>query len=157
MILLKGLAWKVCFNIDTFGIKELVPAAETVQVLQKFNTSTLFINGYINFPTKTLFNLYLLAGAGISRNNCGQAQLSSEDIQAANGSIKGSTRNKFVWNVGCGVVAKITTKIYIDLSYRYVDLGAFKDSEIVAPPINFNQVGQRLRAKEALLGLSYFL
>ena len=81
----------------------------------KDSINTVFVNGYYDFHTGTIFTPYL--GLGI-----GTAWVDSKgDV---NGHGAGSnTETNFAWNVGAGVGIELDYNLSLDLNYRYAGFG----------------------------------
>lgn len=69
-------------------------------------------NFYLSYPATNHFNVYGMAGLGMSLNK-------TDGLRDA----KGATKTNFAWTVGLGAEYMVTDCMSLDLGYRYTDLG----------------------------------
>jgi opacity protein-like surface antigen len=85
-----------------------------------------FLNGYLNLSdSRDNVIPYLSGGIGYSVN---KLKSSSKN----NITLQGRGTNNFIWNLGAGLAIKIYKSVYLDLSYRYVNLGNTKGQVVIA-------------------------
>jgi opacity protein-like surface antigen len=72
----------------------------------------IMANVYAQYPIHQMFDVYAMAGLGMSFNK-------TDSITNASG----KTRSNFAWTVGAGVAYDINDCWSLDLGYRYTDLG----------------------------------
>ncbi len=106
---------------------------------------TTMLNAYAEYPVGD-FSPYLMAGAGVSRNEMGQTTDS-----AGTTTIGSNTETSFAWQTGAGVGYSVSPEWVLDLGYRYLDAGKFKS----ATPATGNAVEGDLRSHIAMLGVRY--
>jgi len=97
------------------------------QAYQKINNYFVFLNGYYNIITATMFTPYLTVGAGYTYNQPGALQ-ATQTLMSGNYNSPGQNTRAFAWNAGLGVKAKCNNTIDLELTYRYVGLGQIKVS-----------------------------
>lgn len=101
----------------------------------KFHTSyqTYFINTFYDFKNlHSTIKPYLGFGLGFSKNT-----LSKQASTTANGRdffiYQKKSGNSFAWNLSVGSMVNLNKNIYLDFSYRFVDLGKIKGSTTLLP------------------------
>ena len=125
-------------------------------------TSSVFINGFYDFQPFSISNIpitpYLGGGVGISRNKMGWVA----QYGVANGrGLNGNSINQFAYKLSAGTLFSLTENMSLDVSYQYVNLGAFKSgttfvipnnpSATASPAIN----GGEIKTQELMVGLQY--
>jgi opacity protein-like surface antigen len=126
---------------------------------QKINNYSLFLNGYVDIPTNTVFTPYVTAGLGYAHNISGTL-FGRDNAPAANFDAPGKSTSNFAWNIGFGSKMKIYENVDLALDYRFVDLGkvgthATVDNNTV--PNTISATSQNLRVHQGLLSLIYNL
>lgn len=108
----------------------------------KDSISTVFVNGYYDFHTGTIFTPYL--GLGI-----GTAWVDSKGDVSGRGAGS-NTETNFAWNVGAGVGIELDYNLTFDLNYRYAGFGTARTGS------TSNGVADgSLRTHQFLAGLRY--
>ena len=94
---------------------------------QKINSMSVILNAYYDICDYNNFIPYVTAGIGGARNKTKKA---TEVFTNADGSAvtqtltqAGKSKTNFAWNVGLGVMYKFQDNFYVDLGYKYNDLG----------------------------------
>ena len=81
----------------------------------KVKTQSVMLNAYYDVPTGTILTPFVGGGIGYGKikgqMSYGAFSESMED-------------DKFVWQVGAGIGAKLTENVIFDVGYRYVDWGS---------------------------------
>tara|TARA_B110000238_G_C15976127_1_gene373912 strand:+ start:55 stop:795 length:741 start_codon:yes stop_codon:yes gene_type:complete len=112
------------FNYDTFRIDEPIKRSKADIV-----TYTLFINGFYDFRPLTISNTpitpYLGGGVGVSRNSMRSIVRIGGSGRAAR-VIDGDSNNEFAYKLSAGILVNLTQRLSLDVSYQYVNLGAFR-------------------------------
>ncbi len=81
------------------------------------DSQRLMLNGYKNIPINDWLSFYGMAGVGV-------AQIDAEGYQSNNTRRFAYNRqNNFTYSVGLGLEAKVSEKITVGASWRYVDMG----------------------------------
>lgn len=116
----------------------------------KIKGQRIMLNGYLTYPVNDLFSIYGTAGMGYAR-------LKSSAYQNSEAySFNTHSNGNFAWSVGAGVSFKPIENTYIDLGYRYVDMGKADTGTS-----RFGAQNQKLKAKvsssEFTLGVRYML
>ena len=108
----------------------------------KDSISTVFVNGFYDFHTGTIFTPYV--GLGI-----GTAWVDSE------GSVNGygtgtNTESNFAWNIGAGLGIELDYNLSFDIHYRYVGFGTARTGSSARGVADGS-----LRTHQVLAGLRY--
>lgn len=106
--------------------------------------STLFLNGYYDFRTSTMWQPYVGVGLGSAFHD------TDVRVSGLYGNFGGDDESSdLAWNIGGGVGLRASQRVMIDLGWRYVDFGTaeYKDGG--------NSVSTKLRASEFLAGVRY--
>ncbi len=116
----------------------------------KIKGQRLMLNGYLTYPVNEQFSIYGTAGIGYAR-------LKSSGYQNSEAySFNTKSNGNFAWSVGAGISFKPVDNTYIDLGFRYVDMGK-ADTGMS----RFGKQNQKLKAKvsstEVTLGVRYML
>jgi len=113
------------------------------------------INSYYDIVERANFIPYLMAGAGLAHNKAGNFVLSSAETALKD------EQNSFAWQVGAGVKYKINNRTFLDLGYKYVNLGKVKTSDVLWEPTITktpqNVIKGKLKAHEVSLGMIFKL
>lgn len=88
----------------------------------EFSSESYMANFYWDLSPYTMFTPYLSAGIGIT-------SLEYTFKNTGLSTIKYSEDN-FTWSVGGGLSAQITTRLNLDIGYRYYDMGELADGDI---------------------------
>jgi len=125
------------------------------EVKQDLSSTAFMINGYYDIVERANFIPYLMAGAGLAHNKAGNFVLSSTET-----SLK-DEQNSFAWQGGAGVKYKINNRTFLDLGYKYVNLGKVKTSDVRWEPTITktpqNVIKGKLKAHEVSLGMIFKL
>ena len=84
------------------------------------------VNGYVDFPLARTKAVVPYAGAGV-----GYARNKIDDISNPNlpplppglSTLPGGTKSGMAWQVSFGVGIQLTSKVMLDVGYRYLDSG----------------------------------
>jgi len=91
-----------------------------IGLTSKIGSQTLFANVFYDFHNATLFTPFVGGGIGVAINK------STTTLNRIGSSVFDTfetTDTKFAWNIGAGVAVPITEILFLELSYRYIDLG----------------------------------
>jgi len=125
---------------------------------QKIKNYSLFLNGYIDAPTKTAFTPYVTAGLGYASNTPNALAYKYPTQSVLNFNAPGKKTGNLAWNVGVGSKIRIYKNWDLSAEYRYVDLGKVKAKTAVNG--NKNTVpaaSQKLKVHQGLLNVIYNL
>lgn len=90
------------------------------KIEQKFSSTILLLNAYVDWPIMDDMALYIAGGIGAAFNK-------SEDNVVSGGTNPyyqpGKTKDNFAWSIGIGGVYNINESLDADLQYRYYDAG----------------------------------
>jgi len=107
------------------------PAIASASVTDRaaFQTSTLMVNGYLDFRPVLGFTPYVGAGIGIAHNVLSRHMLTTYD--AATGDqvserLAGGDSFNFAWALMAGLGYQLSSAFTLDLGYRYVSFGDVK-------------------------------
>lgn len=91
--------------------------------LSSFSTG---LNAYYDFTnfSESGVTPYITGGVGMSQNKIGDSSLYVDNEQQAQ--FSSNTDTSFMWKLGVGVQKKINESIFVDLSYKFADLGVAK-------------------------------
>jgi len=130
----------------------------------KIETHALFVNGFYDFQPFTMSNTaitpYLGVGVGISRNKMGTVATYNNGF-ATGFTVDSNTINQFAYKLSAGTLVSITEQLSLDVSYQYVNLGAFKGGTEVLFNGDFRNNRQRgfnggeIESQELMFGLQY--
>ncbi|MCQ2914111.1 MAG: OmpA family protein [Alphaproteobacteria bacterium] len=101
-------------------------------------TQSFMLNEYYDFDNDSKITPYVGGGVGLARIN-----LNSND------NFLKSTQNKFAWQLGAGLMYKLTNDLSLDAGYRYQNYNDAKKS------IGDNDLKTRIRIHDVYLGLTY--
>ena len=125
-------------------------------VEQKIKNYSLFLNGYVDVLTDTMFTPYVTAGLGFAKNDPDSLTVRDTMLPGFNYDAKGKQTNNFAWNIGAGSRVNIYENLDLDISYRYVDLGKIEvDSTSTKKDVAISAASQDLRTHQGLLSLIY--
>lgn len=110
--------------------------AGTDVIAQKLHTShsTFFLNTYYDFKNvHTNIKPYVGVGLGISRNKISAEKLGAPPLNTYTTIFKSNKKsaNSFAWNASLGLIIDINERLFLDFSYKYVDLGKVKGRSLV--------------------------
>lgn len=108
----------------------------------KNSVSTVFVNGFYDFHTGTIFTPYV--GLGI-----GTAWVDSRGSVNEHGAGAGTETN-FAWNVGGGVGIELSYNLTLDLNYRYAGFGTARTGSS-----SLGVADGSLRTHQFLAGMRY--
>ena len=107
------------------------PSLATASIVDRgsFQSSTLFVNGYLDFRPVMGFTPYVGAGIGVAHNVLSRHELTTYD--AATGietseRLAGGDSFGFAWALMAGVGYQLSSNFTLDLGYRYASLGGVK-------------------------------
>ncbi|MFK7761397.1 MAG: outer membrane protein [Candidatus Midichloriaceae bacterium] len=126
------------------------------------NSTVAMANIYYDLINKDKFNIYVGSGVGVSQNSVDNylSDVKSKLTLAADPVIKmynKSNKNcSFAYGISIGTSFKITNSSFINLGYKYYDLGTIKHEKI--PGIKTSKdLKSSLRAHTINFGLRVFL
>jgi opacity protein-like surface antigen len=85
-------------------------------VTAEYKSKTVFLNGYYDFDSSSIFTPYVTVGAGYTQNTMDKLATGTESVKSKN----------FVYNAGFGSKINVAKDVDLDLGYRFVGLGKFK-------------------------------
>ena len=91
-----------------------------IGLTSKIGSQTLFANVFYDFHNATLFTPFVGGGIGVAIN---KSTTTLNRIGSPVFDTFETTDTKFAWNIGAGVAVPITEILFLELSYRYTDLG----------------------------------
>lgn len=94
------------------------------QYREKFEAQSYMFNVFWDLSPYTMFTPYLMAGIGWS-----ELKIHSKPQGSA---MRTFDENNFTWSVGGGLSAKVTSRLNIDVGYRYFDFDDIEDTEAKA-------------------------
>ncbi|WP_414472854.1 outer membrane protein [Microvirga sp. M2] len=107
------------------------PTLATASITDRaaFQTSTVMVNGYLDFRPVLGFTPYVGAGIGVAHNVLSRHMLTTYD--AATGDevseyLAGGDTYNFAWALMAGLGYQMSSNFTLDLGYRYVSLGDVK-------------------------------
>jgi opacity protein-like surface antigen len=86
-----------------------------IGLTSKIRIQTLFANVFYDFHNATLFTPFVGGGIGVAINKSTTTLNSVDTFETLD--------TRFAWNIGAGVAVPITEILFLELSYRYTDLG----------------------------------
>ncbi len=131
---------------------------------------TTMFNMYFDYPCGNIFIPNITAGIGLGAIKYGDVYIFNEPLgHIPVGFQKGATNYNFVWQVGLGVLTKLTNKLSLDIGYHYIDFGKLESGLGMTlikskawPYLNKrieylanNKNSTKLQANEFLIGLRY--
>lgn len=154
---------RVDVTADYFSVRfrglAATPTFATTSVEDKglFQSTTLMVNGYLDFRSAMGFTPYIGAGLGMAHNVFSDYTRTAYD--AATGAetrvrLAGGDDNRFAWALMAGIGYRLSSSFTVDLGYRYVSLGDIKTRGYdVGAGSDVESIG----AHEIRLGLRYGL
>lgn len=120
------------------GKQDIKPAAYSSQAIDfsksKMNVKShaLMLNGYYDV-TKLHSHItpYVGFGIGAARNEISEELRISKSDGTVVDRIAGTNKNKFAYNVMLGAKVKATDSLFLNVGYKYIDLGKLEGSKIV--------------------------
>lgn len=82
----------------------------------QYKSKTVFVNGYYDFDSSSIFTPYVTAGVGYTQNKIGKLASGTTNV----------TNKNFAYNAGFGSKVNVAKDVDLDLGYRFVNLGDFK-------------------------------
>ncbi len=140
---------------------ECTATSRNIQV-QDIKSNSVFLNGYFDVADcPCMFSPYFTAGAGYVHNKSGD--LSNTSTSTVNGATfsftaPGKKTRGFAWNVGAGILSRLTTNLDFDVVYRYVTLGKTSANPTIGTNTDRTPVKptpQTLRVHEITAGLIF--
>jgi opacity protein-like surface antigen len=136
-------------------------AAFSPDVTARIWNYTTLANGYFDLGTWYGFTPYIGGGLGFSVLKA--TQVTDQAVASAGGSVAGpgSVNYDFAWAANAGVAYSVTRNIFLDLSYRYLDMGTPRSNVSNVPNGGVATVGTitfgDVTAHQVRLGLRYQL
>jgi opacity protein-like surface antigen len=129
---------------------------------QNISSISAMLNGYYELSHLQRFKPYATIGVGVVRHKAGNTINSNGTINGITGNVVvlGNEKNSFAWQLGTGIKYKISNNTFLDLGYRYVDLGNCSIKEATAilsgnKTTSTNPIRRLLRTHEFVLGIMY--
>lgn len=82
----------------------------------EYKSKAVFVNGYYDFDSSSIFTPYVTAGVGYAQNDM-------EKLSTGNTNV---TNKNFAYNAGFGSKINVSNDVDLDLGYKFVNLGEFK-------------------------------
>jgi opacity protein-like surface antigen len=126
------------------------------QLYKKIDNTSIWLNNVFNLTDFEDMTPYLTFGVGISSNKV----KSYHNPNFADGLLSVTTIKKtekgIAWNIGAGTTYKLANHVHFDFSYKFTNLGQFKNegftiSNLTSTKNSFKDKG-KLRAHELLAG-----
>jgi len=110
----------------------ITPLPVTAPIAGNVDSLVALVNGYVDVNglmpnTFGLFQPYLTAGIGFSRNSLGATSggLTVGGVGVTYG-VSGNTNTDLAWAVGAGVGYPVTQNLTVDFGYKYLSLGEMR-------------------------------
>lgn len=121
----------------------------------RFQSTTLMMNGYLDFRPVMGWTPYVGAGVGVSHNVLSQHIVTAYDpatgLEVSEG-LSGGDKFSLAWALMAGVGYQLSSNFTLDLGYRYVNFGDVKTrSYDTGTGIDMESIG----AHEVRLGVRY--
>lgn len=87
---------------------------------QNLRTSSVMLNGYYDFNSYNNFTPYITLGIGVAVNKASDFEIGEGNDRIT---FKGNLEKSHTWQIGSGVLYKITKNTNIDLSYKLFHSG----------------------------------
>ena len=88
-------------------------------IATEYKSKTVFVNGYYDFDSSSIFTPYVTAGVGYTQNKMDKLASGTENV----------TNKNFAYNAGFGSQINVAKDVDLDLGYRFVNLGKFKSKK----------------------------
>ena len=82
----------------------------------EYKSKAVFVNGYYDFDSSSIFTPYVTAGVGYAQNKMDGLATETTNV----------TNKNFAYNAGFGSKVNVAKDVDLDLGYRFVNLGDFK-------------------------------
>lgn len=110
-------------------------------------TNTFFINGIYDFVNDSRYLPYLTAGIGYTHTATDTSIANNADLTNSNlyTEFYSNSSTNVAWNAGIGMHVKVKSRLYFDLLYRFMCLGAIDWGYLTYPhnPTGFDSFGLR--------------
>jgi opacity protein-like surface antigen len=106
-------------------------------ITSNFHTShyTYFFNVFYDFKNiNEVFQPYVGLGVGLSRNKVSEQPVITDIANVELYKYFKKSTNSFAWNLNVGSKINVNQHLYFDFSYKYVDLGRVKGSNMSLAP-----------------------
>jgi opacity protein-like surface antigen len=118
------------FNARFRGVAP-TPTFATASIEDKglFQSTTVLVNGYLDFKSIAGFTPYVGAGLGMAHNVFSNYRRTTYDAVAGTETWErpaGGDDNRFAWALMAGVGYRMSSNFTLDLGYRYVSHGDIK-------------------------------
>lgn len=111
---------------NTIASYDGVGDAETEKT--KIKTHAYMLNAYYDFDTCTKFTPYVGAGIGLAKTKIARhGEYDGPFMRGGEGTVK---HTGIAWQIGAGIAYALNDNVSVDVGYRYIDYGKFKDSLI---------------------------
>ena len=112
----------------------------------KIKTHAYMLNAYYDFDTCTKFTPYVGAGIGLAKTKIAHAVYDEWKDTVKHTGI--------AWQIGAGIAYALNDNVSVDVGYRYIDYGKFKDS-LVHEDLGLLRTSYETTANELYAGLRY--
>ncbi len=123
----------------------------------KIKTHAYMLNAYYDFDTCTKFTPYVGAGIGLAKTKIAHhgTMIDEFDMFRAEGTAK---HTGIAWQIGAGIAYALNDNVSVDVGYRYIDYGKFKDSSLEdrgPDEVTLSRTSYETTANELYAGLRY--
>jgi opacity protein-like surface antigen len=123
----------------------------------KVKHNTAMVNVFYDFTNKTALRPYIGWGVGFSNNKTSASSYTSPTTTRFTADKKST--NNFAWDAVVGVAYDVNKSVYLDLSYRYLDLGKVEGGTVRKVSNNtdtiYRSVTGRLRNSVLMFNVGY--
>ena len=118
----------------------------------KIKTHAYMLNAYYDFDTCTKFTPYVGAGIGLAKTKIARhGDTYDGPFMGGEGTVK---HTGIAWQIGAGIAYALNDNVSVDVGYRYIDYGKFKDS-LVDEDWGIYRTSYETTANELYAGLRY--
>lgn len=121
----------------------------------KVKHQTNLLNAYYNIDPINGIKPYVGIGVGVSQNKVSGTNYVDSD-NAVLYYAKGKKTNSFAWGFTAGASYDITKSVYLDLSYKYLDLGSVRGNGVTGVSgntANITSVSGKLKTNTVMLSV----
>lgn len=83
---------------------------------REYKSKAVFVNGYYDFDSSSIFTPYVTAGVGYAQNNMNKLATGNTNVEVRN----------VAYNAGFGSKVNVAKDVDLDFGYKFVNLGKFK-------------------------------
>lgn len=122
----------------------------------KIKTHAYMLNAYYDFDTCTKFTPYVGAGIGLAKTKIARhGEYDGPFMEGGEGTVK---HTGIAWQIGAGIAYALNDNVSVDVGYRYIDYGKFKDSSLQdfgPAEVGLSRTSYETTANELYAGLRY--